>query len=256
MDLGSPDEDLSPGVGVDLKAECGGEADGTEQAEFVLGKALGGISNGPQQPSLEVPTPSDKIEDLLPDRVKEKTIHREVAPERVPLGIGVGDALGVAAVVVGSVTTEGGDLDLGIRFQDDDHSELHPDGNRPGEEGLDLFGAGVGRHIVVVGCQAKEAVADAATRIECLESLGTQTLHDRSCGGFTHAPIVHRSRGRGQDESPKELIWKSGRQEWRGAKMESRGWVFNICSQRLIFPEFLTSIFISFPLREILSDSS
>ena len=92
--------------------------------------------------------------------------------------------------MVGTITPEGGDLNLGASFQDDNHSKLDPDGDRSGEEGLDLFGACAGRHIVIVGSQAEEVVADTAAGIECLESLGTQSLHDRSCRGFTHTRIV------------------------------------------------------------------
>ena len=179
-----------PGCRIDRKAECGSESDGSEHSEFVLGKTFGGIADGPEQPTIQIFTAPDKIKDLFLDWVQEESVHREIAPDGIPLGIGVDDALGMAAVQIGAVTPESRHLDFLSLLNDEDDTELSSDRNGSGEKSLDLLRSRVRGDIVIVGCQSEEPVPHASPGEKRLKSLGTQTLHNGSCGGFTHNVIV------------------------------------------------------------------
>jgi hypothetical protein len=199
MNLGSQLKEGAPGSRINGESESGCEADGTEQAELILGKALGGIANGPDEMILKIISSSHIIEYLLLDRVIEEAVDGEIPSVRITFGIGVVDALGMASVVVGTISPEGGHLKLGAPLQHQNHAKLSSDGYRSGKKGLYLLRARAGCHVVVVGFQAEEPVTDTAACIECLIPLGTEALHDRSCGGFTHNHIVPRSQYLGQD---------------------------------------------------------
>ncbi len=126
------------------------------------------VADGADHPPLQVFASADVIDHLLPDRVVEEAIHGEVAPQGVFPGVAETDALGMAAVVVLIVAAEGGYLDLAGAAV-----ALHrnypvggADGQRPpvAEQRADLFGPGIGGHVVVFGRAVQEQVADASTR--------------------------------------------------------------------------------------------
>jgi hypothetical protein len=105
--------------------------------------------------------------DLAGEGVEEHTVDGEVAAEGVFTGRREDDLVGAAAVGVGAVGAEGGDLDaevagVGAGAEDLDDAEADADGDGAAEEALDFVGAGGGGDVEVLGDEAEEFVADAA----------------------------------------------------------------------------------------------
>src|SRR5438270_229687 len=115
---------------------------------------------------------------------------RSVWPHRSPVGAagvllggGEHDGVGVAAVAVGDVGAEGGDLDFEraggrARAEHLDDAEAGADGDGAAEQRLDLLGPGVGGDVVVVRLAAEELVADAAAGPQRLEAFGAEAADD------------------------------------------------------------------------------
>ena len=104
--------------------------------------------------------------------VEEHAVDGEVAAKDVFAGVGrEADGVGAAAVGVGSVVTEGGDLSGDgvvfsvVWFADEDYAEVgaYGEGFFVGEEVEDDVGRGAGGYVVVLGFDAEEDVAYAAS---------------------------------------------------------------------------------------------
>ena len=105
---------------------------------------------------------------LALQRVEEHAVDGEVAALRVLLGRGEHDRVGPAAVGVGAVGAEGGDLDrepfavVAARADHLDDAEAAPRSRCAAEQRPDLLRPGVGGDVVVLRGEAEEFVADAA----------------------------------------------------------------------------------------------
>lgn len=152
-----------PGGGFDFEAEAGGKADGAEQAEAVFGEALSGVADGAEAVGVEVGEAFDVVDDLAVEGIFEEGVDGEVAAEDVLAGVGFeGDGLGAAAVAVGVVGAEGGDLDFGIAIAEQNDAEVGADFEGAGEEFLEPGGGRAGGEVVVIDGEMEEAVADTA----------------------------------------------------------------------------------------------
>ncbi len=104
------------GFGGDGEFEAGGEADGAEHAEVVFGEAGFGVADGAEGFGVDVALAADEIVELacagVGEGVEEEAVAGEIAAVGVFMGVGEADGGGVAAIGVGAVGTEGGDLDL------------------------------------------------------------------------------------------------------------------------------------------------
>ena len=104
---------------------------------------------------------ADVIDHLLPDRVVEQPVDREVASQGVFPGIAETDALRMAAIVVLVVTAKGGHLDLAGTAAPlhRNHPIGGTDGQRPpvAEQRADLPGPGIGGYVVVFGRPVQRA---------------------------------------------------------------------------------------------------
>ena len=132
------------------------------------------------------------------ERIEEEAVDGEVAAADVFFGaLGVADGVGVAAVGIGAVGAEGGDLCLcvvglgrfgiicfggrvrlteGVGYEDD--SEVGAYGEGAGEEIEDDVGGGAGGYIVVGGGAAEEEIADAAAGEVGLVGMGAEGADD------------------------------------------------------------------------------
>ena len=130
-DVGGMALDGAGGAGLDREVETSGEADGAEHAQLVFGEAEVGVADGADEVVGEVGLAVDEIEEggvhrgldlfafgvelsveLEADGVEKHAVDREVAAvDVVGGGGGEADGVGAAAVGVGAVVAEGGDLD-------------------------------------------------------------------------------------------------------------------------------------------------
>ena len=140
----------------------GGEADGAEQAQAILAEAAHGVAHGADDAGAEVAQAADEVDDAPLKRVVEEGVDGEVAALGVVLGGVVGDALGVAAVLVAAVGAEGGDV-VGDGVLEDEHdAEALADAHAlRGEEGRDLLGRGGGGDVDVLDGRAAQGIAHA-----------------------------------------------------------------------------------------------
>ncbi len=124
--------------GFDLEAEAGGEAHGAQHAQMVLFKALLGLADGADDAGVEVGEAADIIDDggaesfgkragfsvggqgsasegiaglALRQPDQQQAVDGEIAAADIFFGAGgVADGVGMAAIGVGAIGAEGGDL--------------------------------------------------------------------------------------------------------------------------------------------------
>ncbi len=114
--------DGGKGAWLDLEPQAGGETDRAEHAELVFGEAGDGVADGADDAGGEVGLTVDKVEGggcsvgvlVIQERIEEHAVDGEVAAEHIFAGVGgEADRVGAAAVGVGAIVAEGGDLDGG-----------------------------------------------------------------------------------------------------------------------------------------------
>ena len=191
---------------LDLEAELGGEADGTDDPHRILAVALRRVADHPQQLLLHVLDAAVIVDHDLAQGVVVHRVDGEVAPlgildlrppdvvaqhpalgvddvalagELAPRGLLVAaDQLGRGGVRAGA---EGRDLDhlrepplLAAAAEDDmDDAKAPADDEGAAEQALHLLRRGVGRDVEVLGAQAHEQVAHrAADDVGLVAALG------------------------------------------------------------------------------------
>ena len=179
-DFGCEELDCRQCAGVDGETEPGGESDAAEHAELVLGEAEFGRADGADELLGEVFAAANEVEDggVVDLRciwgvgdlrgVEQHAVDGEVAALDVFAGGGCeADGVGAAAVEVGSVVTERGDLGGGVfachlvKHQNDAEVRAYLLGSW---EERDDFGRSGARGYVEVFCGViEEEIADAAT---------------------------------------------------------------------------------------------
>src|SRR5215207_7313327 len=90
----------------------------------------------------------------------------------------------MSPVDVGTVAPEGGDLEFGFVFADDDHAEMRADGVRLSKECLDLCRARISGDVVVVRLLAEQHVPNATTSVIGHVSGVMETLDNAASSGF------------------------------------------------------------------------
>ena len=195
-DLGRKLADGGGGFRVEGVAEARGEADGAEHAELVLGEAEDGVADGADEAGGEVFAAVDIVEEgglegfggdgLLGgelERIENHAVDGEVAAEDVLFwAVREGDFRWVAAIEVGSVAAEGGNLgEDGLvvdGLADEDDAEVGSNREGLGEENEDDGGAGAGGDVVVLGGNAEEEVANASAGEVCLVAMVAEGAYD------------------------------------------------------------------------------
>ncbi len=113
------------------------------------------------------------------DGVEQHAVDGEVAAEDVFAGVGgEADGVGAAAVAVGSVVAEGGDLGGDACIADEDDAEVRADGEGLWEELLHDVRGGAGGYVEVLGLVAEQEIADASAGEVGLMARGAQGKDD------------------------------------------------------------------------------
>ena len=155
-----------PSLFFDGEAGFDREANGAQESESVFLKADLGIADSAQEFVSDVLLAVDVVEDFVGEGVLKKTVDGEVASAGIFFGVGEGDGFGATAIVIGTVVTEGGDLEVLSVFFYEDNAEVGAYGVGVLEEGLHLVGGRGGRDVEVFGANLEELIAHAAASEE------------------------------------------------------------------------------------------
>ena len=176
-----------PGGGFDGEAELDGKANGTEEAEAVLGKAGEGIADSADLLGSEIGLAVDVVEKFVFEGIKKHAVDGEVAPLGIFLRGGEGDGGGAATVEVGAVDAEGGDFkNVVVEAEADDAEGFALGIGGFGEKGLDLVGGGRGGDIDIGIGALEEGIADATSGVDGDVACLDQFLNDLFGLGVTN----------------------------------------------------------------------
>ena len=148
---------------VDGEVEAAGQTHGPDHPQPVFGEPLMRVPDGPDQAPAQVFPAVHQVDDAILHRVVHHRVDGEVPSLDVLFQGAVTDVDGMAAVVVGTVATEGGDLERIAVHYHDHGAELRSDGNGVGKDALYRLGGGAGGDVVVFGRSAQKPVAHAST---------------------------------------------------------------------------------------------
>ena len=152
--------------------EAGGEAHGTEHAEFVFGETARRLANGANDFGGEVGATTDEIQDFAGVVAHEEAVDGEVAALDVFFGrVGINDLVGMAAIRVANVGAEGGYFDFEGILADEDDAELCANIEAVGEEPQHFLRGCVGCHVIIRGFAIQKDVADAPADKEGLPAV-------------------------------------------------------------------------------------
>ena len=154
-----------PGRGLlQREAQLRREAQGAEDAQGVLFKAVLRPADAADQAAREVRLPAEEV-DQAPVRAPGHRVDGKIPPGEVLPQIGrEADRVGVAVVGIGRLAAVGRDLQRLAAQKDGDGAVLEAGQDHPiaGEDGLHLLRQGRGGEIVVPGRMAQQSVAHAA----------------------------------------------------------------------------------------------
>jgi hypothetical protein len=143
---------------IERELKGGGEPDGSQHPQFVLGKPSGRVADGPHQAALQIPLAADVIDHAVFQRIEEHAVDREIPPEGILAIVAERHLVRMPAVAVAAVAAKRRDLDLSgaARAEHRDHAERLADGQRlaASKDGSDLFRHRIGRHVVILRLQS------------------------------------------------------------------------------------------------------
>ena len=148
-------------------------------------EACGGRTDGADDFGAEIGFTTDPIVQFTLDRIIEEAVDSKIAAAGVGDGIPENDKFGMASILVIGFSAKGGDLELVIVFEDDNHAEFATDGNSAFEKLFDLVGQSGGDDVVIARFAAEEIIANAAADPIGGEASLLEAAHDLS-GGFGH----------------------------------------------------------------------
>ena len=90
--------DRGKGLRLDFKTQLRGKPHRAQQTQMVLGKPFLRRADGADDFRAQILFAADPIVELFRDRIVEKSVHGEIAPLRIGLGVGEGDLLRMPAV--------------------------------------------------------------------------------------------------------------------------------------------------------------
>ena len=152
------------GVGVQAEPQLRRKTDCPQNTQGILVKAGGRVAHTAQKSGLQVPLPAEQV-DQTGFGGPGHGVDGEIPPRQVfPQAGDKMYLVGMAAVGVGAVLAEGGDLPA-VTFQHHRHRTVllaFQQQAVPRKQGFHLFGAGTGTDVPVVRCAAQQAVPHAA----------------------------------------------------------------------------------------------
>ncbi len=162
----------SQGLWFNCVAETGGETHGAEHAEFVFGETAGGIADGADEPRRQVGLATDVVEDFASVVAHDEAVDGEVTTLDVFFrGFGIDDLIGVAAIGVADIGTEGCDFDFEAFLDEENDAELRANADAMWKDAQHFSWSSVGRNVVIGRLATEKDVAHAAADKERLVSL-------------------------------------------------------------------------------------
>ena len=126
---------------------------------------------------------ADPVVDFLRERIVKKSVHGEIAAQRIGLGVGENDFFRATAILVIRLGAERGDLKLLFVFNNDHHAEFASDSDGAFEKFLDLFRLGVRGDVEILGFATKQQIAHAAADPERSKARLLQAFNNFSGDG-------------------------------------------------------------------------
>ena len=185
-DLTPEETDGLAGVGVDPEIEPGRERNRPKHAHRVLAEAHGGIADGADRASLEVPEAADPVDHGEVGDVVEESVDREVPAE----GVLLGGPKGVVATDEGVSglglrgSPKGRDLDHLLAKPDVDEAKASTHDETVPKELPHLLGVGAGADIEVLGSTIQQQVANPTSDEIGHETMVLQAIEDLECLGI------------------------------------------------------------------------
>jgi len=178
--------------------EASGKTNRPQHTQFVFIETAFGITDGADDPGLQIVLAAHVVEDLAGIVAHQQTVDGEVAAGHVFLGrFGVDHAIGMPAVGVTHIGAKGGDFDLACIARDKNDAELRADSHASREKMQDTVRSGVGGYVVISGLAIQEDIAHTATDEQRLVTVADQRVADR-IGEFAgvHGLIMRQARRR------------------------------------------------------------
>ncbi len=180
--------------GIDIKAKCGGEADGAQDANGVFDEAAGGIADDAQQVSIQIAQAAGVVDNGEVGDVVEEGVDGEVTAKGIFFGTSknivaqdkavVGDAVAVfvAALGLGGQCAEGGDFNGFVVKVDMSQTEAAADEAAVTKYPLHIFRRGVGGDVKIFRVASEQNIANAAAcEIGCVSDVFEAVEHF-NCG--------------------------------------------------------------------------
>ena len=109
---------------LDLVVKAGREADRSQHAELVFGKAMFGFTNGSDDSGFQILLPTDVVKDLVGQGIEQQAVDSEITAKHIfPRIFAKAHFVGMAAIAVSNVRAKRGDLN-------DFHASVIPSGVR------------------------------------------------------------------------------------------------------------------------------
>jgi hypothetical protein len=152
---------------------------------MVFGEAAFRIADGSDDARIEVSAAIREVENILRFGIEKETVDREVAAESILARVGFeADSIGAAAIGVGRIAPEGGDLDRTVILHNEHDTEVSANFASARKDVPELIGYGIGGNIVVLRNAAKQEVANTAADQVCGVAVGAEASDDGTCELF------------------------------------------------------------------------
>ena len=125
---------------LDLEIELGGQANGPEQPQVVLGESFAGQTDRAEPFGPQIGLAADPVAQLILHRVVKQAVDSEITAASVGLRVAEDQLARAPAILIIGLGPEGCDLELMIALNDDDDAEFPADSDSPREELLHLLG--------------------------------------------------------------------------------------------------------------------
>jgi hypothetical protein len=166
----------------DAETQLRGKPHRPQQPQVILGKPFRRRADGADDPGAQVRLAAHPIVQLLPHRVVEQAVDREVAPAGVGLRIAERDSFRVPPILVIPLRPERRHLELAGAFDHHHHPELAADRDGAFEAALDLFRQGGGDDVIIPRFPAQQEIPHAAADPEGRKSRPLQAADDPQRG--------------------------------------------------------------------------
>src|ERR1039458_5760723 len=169
---------------LDRKTQPRGETHGAQQPQMIFAKTFLRHADGADDFCAQIFFAADPVVDFFCERIVEQSVHREIAAQRIGLGVGENNFLRAAAILVIRLGAKRGHLKLLPALDHDDDAEFSADGNGFAEQFFHLLRLGVRGDVEILRLAAEQKIAHAAAHPERGEARALQATNNFS-GDFT-----------------------------------------------------------------------